>query len=174
MCCMIAADHHPLAVGQRVHVDLEGVFQEAVDQHRLARRGGSMASSTKPLQLRFVVDDRHRAPAQHERRPHQHRIADPRGDCARFLERTGDAVLRLRDVQLVEQLGEPLAVLGQVRWRRGDVPKIGTPAASSAAARLSGVCPPNCTITPIGCSRSTTFSTCSSVSGSKYSRSAVS
>ena len=27
---------------------------------------------------------------------------------------------------------------------------IGTPAASSALARLSGVCPPNCTITPVG------------------------
>src|SRR3546814_7324953 len=30
----------------------------------------------------------------------------------------------------------------------GDVPRIGIPSASSARARLSGVCPPNCTITP--------------------------
>src|SRR3546814_3520457 len=31
---------------------------------------------------------------------------------------------------------------------RSDVPRIGIPSASSARARLSGVCPPNCTITP--------------------------
>jgi hypothetical protein len=49
----------------------------------------------------------------------------------------------------------------------GGVPKIGTPAFSSATASFSGVCPPNCTITPKGCSRSTIASTSSIVSGSK-------
>ncbi len=32
----------------------------------------------------------------------------------------------------------------------GEVPMMGTPAAFSGSARFSGVCPPNCTITPIG------------------------
>ena len=41
-------------------------------------------------------------------------------------------------------------------------------------ARLMGVWPPNCTITPSGRSASMTLSTSSRVSGSKYSRSAVS
>jgi hypothetical protein len=41
-------------------------------------------------------------------------------------------------------------------------------------ASFSGVWPPNCTTTPTGCSRSTTAITSSAVSGSKYSRSAVS
>ena len=56
----------------------------------------------------------------------------------------------------------------------GEVPMIGTPAASSARASFSGVWPPNCTITPTGFSRSTISSTSSSVTGSKYSRSEVS
>ena len=51
---------------------------------------------------------------------------------------------------------------------------IGTPAASSARARFSGVWPPNWTITPIGSTRSQMFSTSSTVSGSKKSRSEVS
>ena len=66
------------------------------------------------------------------------------------------------------------------------VPMMGTPAATSPCARLSGVCPPNCTTQPITppersafsmpppLRRSTTLSTSSSVSGSKNSRSLVS
>jgi hypothetical protein len=49
----------------------------------------------------------------------------------------------------------------------GEVPRIGTPARCSGTASLSGVWPPNCTMTPKGCSLSTTFSTSSSVNGSK-------
>src|SRR3546814_5607490 len=48
---------------------------------------------------------------------------------------------------------------------------IGTPASSRPWASLSGVCPPNCTITPKGFSRATISSTSSRVSDSKYSRS---
>ena len=66
-----------------------------------------------------------------------------------------------------------LAVLARVD-RVGRVPRIGTPAASSPRVSLSGVCPPSCTITPSGCSRSTISSTSSSVSGSKYSLSEMS
>ena len=33
----------------------------------------------------------------------------------------------------------------------GEVPRIGTFASSSVLASLSGVCPPNCTITPAAC-----------------------
>ena len=44
---------------------------------------------------------------------------------------------------------------------------IGTPSRFSGSARLSGVWPPNCTITPSGFSVSQMLSTFSSVSGSK-------
>ncbi len=56
----------------------------------------------------------------------------------------------------------------------GEVPRIGTPAASSALASRSGVCPPSCTTTPRGRSQRTISSTSSSVSGSKYSLSEMS
>ena len=51
---------------------------------------------------------------------------------------------------------------------------IGAPAASKARANFSGVCPPYCTITPIGFSKSTISITSSNVTGSKYKRSEVS
>ena len=51
---------------------------------------------------------------------------------------------------------------------------MGTPSCSSGSANFSGVCPPSCTMTPIGFSRSTISSTSSSVSGSKYSLSEMS
>ena len=53
----------------------------------------------------------------------------------------------------------------------GDVPRIGMPASSSALASFSGVCPPNCTITPISVPFSFSLvrisRTSSAVSGSK-------
>jgi hypothetical protein len=53
----------------------------------------------------------------------------------------------------------------------GEVPRIGTSAASSARASLSGVWPPNCTITPCSVpfvrSCAMISSTSSAVSGSK-------
>ena len=56
----------------------------------------------------------------------------------------------------------------------GLVPMMGTPARSRPTARLSGVWPPSCTMTPSGCSRSTMAITSSCVRGSKYSLSEVS
>jgi len=60
----------------------------------------------------------------------------------------------------------------------GEVPRIGTLAASRARASFSGVWPPNCTITPCKLpfcrSVSMISSTSSDVSGSKYNLSAVS
>ena len=43
--CSITPPDHPLAVGDRVDVDLDGVFQELVDQHRLVPGMTSKASS---------------------------------------------------------------------------------------------------------------------------------
>jgi hypothetical protein len=49
----------------------------------------------------------------------------------------------------------------------GEVPMMGTPAASRSRASFSGVWPPYWTMTPKGRSTSTISSTSSSVSGSK-------
>ena len=53
-------------------------------------------------------------------------------------------------------------------------PIIFIPHLANGPAKLIAVCPPNCTITPSGCSRSITFKTSSKVKGSKYNLSEVS
>ena len=47
ICSMTPADDHLLAVADGVDVDFDGVFQELVDQHRLALGDASKASATK-------------------------------------------------------------------------------------------------------------------------------
>ena len=76
-----AADVDLGAVAQRVDVDLDGVLEEPVDEHRMLGRefGGAGDVAAQGL---LVVDDLHAAPAQHVGRPHQHRVADVGGDRA--------------------------------------------------------------------------------------------
>ena len=72
------------------------------------------------VELLRPVDHLHRPPAKHVARTQQHRIADPLGDRDRLVAAAGKAVGRLLQAQLVDQLGEALAVLGQVdAVRRG-------------------------------------------------------
>ena len=61
-----------------------------------------------------VEHDLHRAPAEHVRRPDQHREAESLGDRARRLGRGRDAARRLRDAEVLAQLLEALAVFGEV------------------------------------------------------------
>jgi len=83
-CVHDAADHHALAVADRVHVDLGGVGEEAVHQHRMF--GRSIHRDAHVFAQRAdLVDDHHRTPAEHVRRPHEHRIADPLGDPFGFV-----------------------------------------------------------------------------------------
>ena len=143
-----AANDHVLAVGDGVHVHFGGVFQEAVDQHRLAL-GDDEGRRHEALELARIVADFHRPAAQHEARPHQHRIADLGHLDAGLGHVAGNAVCRLLEVQSLEHVGELLAVLGvfdRVDARADDRhARIG-----KRRARFSGVCPPNCTITPSG------------------------
>jgi hypothetical protein len=70
-----AADHHLLAVGQRIDVDLGGVVEEAVEQHR--RLVGDLDRLAHvALEVLLLVHDLHRAAAQHVGRPHHQRVAD--------------------------------------------------------------------------------------------------
>ena len=106
-----AADDHLLAVGDGVDVDFGGVFQEAVDQHRLAL-GDHEGRGHETLELAGIVADFHRPAAQHEARPHEHRIADLGHFDAGLGHVPRDAVGRLLEVQPLQHLGELLAVLG--------------------------------------------------------------
>ena len=116
--------HHPaevqlFAVVEGVDVDLYGVLQEAVHQHRMLRcHLGGMGDV--PGQAGLVIDDLHAAPAQHIRGAHQHGVSDAVGYPLRVLEADGGAVLRRDQLRALQHLIELAAVLGQVdRLRAG-------------------------------------------------------
>ena len=136
------ADHDVAAVADRVDVDLDRVLDEAVDQRvRRDRRGAHVV---------LVVADAHGAAAEHVARAHEHRVADALGRLDGAVGVVRDAPGRRLEAELAEQVAEALPVLGQVDRARAACRGCGTPAASRPSARRSGVCPPNCTTTPIG------------------------
>ena len=107
-----AADHDRaiLGVGNAVHIHLGGVFQKFIHQHRPLRRRLHRVLHVM-AQLVIRIHNLHRAPAEHEGRPHEHGIAQFLRLGHRFLFVGGQAVRRLRDVQLVQHGGKHLAIL---------------------------------------------------------------
>jgi hypothetical protein len=72
------------------------------------------------LELVLAVEDEHAAAAQHERRPHQHRVTDLGRRADRLGFRQGDAIRRLPELHLVEHRREELPVLRDLdALRRG-------------------------------------------------------
>ena len=165
-----AAEEELLAVEERVHVDLDRVVEEPVDEHRVLRAdlGGPHDVA---LERGVVVHDLHAAAAEDVGRPHQHRVADLVGDLLGVGERRGHARTSARAARPRART-RPNAPRSSARWMAaGEVPTMGTPASSRPCASPSGVCPPSWQITPaIGPafdSACTISSTSSSVSGSK-------
>ena len=117
-----AGDEGVLAVGEAIDVDFGGVRQIAVDQQRALLGDHQFARPVEiageprhvTVELGAVAHDLHGASAQHVRRPDHHRIADLVGDGARRAGRGGDAVLRLAQLEFVEQLLEAVAVFGEI------------------------------------------------------------
>jgi hypothetical protein len=160
-----ASHHHALAVGQGIYVYFIGILNELVDEHRVARRNAGRFGQ-KGAQGIIVVGDGHGATTENEGRPYQHRIANLVHHLQRLLHRVGQPPGRMINLQPVQQLAKSAAIFGQVNAVGRRTPD-GTPRRPSPAVRLIGVWPPNCTITPSGCSKSTMLSTSSRVSGSK-------
>ncbi len=106
-------------VGDAIHVHLGGVLQKFVHEHRAFGRGFDGKTHVM-LQLGVGINNLHRAPAEHEGRADQDRIAQFLGRGERFLDVRGQAVGRLGNFQLVEHRGEELAVFGDFdALRRG-------------------------------------------------------
>ena len=109
-------------VADGVDVDLGGVLEEAVDEHRaLGRQATFLAQAAEPgerghggAEAVVVVDDLHGPTAEHVGGPHQHRVADPLDDGERRLDGRGGAPGRLGDLELGAQGVPALAILGQV------------------------------------------------------------
>ena len=117
-----ARDIGVLAVAQAVDIDLDGARQIGVEQKRvLAEQRVDLAGLVVGiflldvlrhqaghgveqigLQHALVVDDLHGAAAEHIGRAHHQREAELAGHGARLLDRIGDAVLRLRKVELTQ------------------------------------------------------------------------
>ncbi len=140
------ADVHVGAVAQRVDVDLDGVVEEAVDEHG-AVVGDLGGVGDVGLERLLVVDDLHAATTEHVGRAHQHRVSDAGGDLARTLEGGGRAVLRGRQVGLLEHAPELTAIFREVDGLgRGTDDR--HPGGFRRRARPSGVWPPSWTMTP--------------------------
>src|SRR5436309_8208147 len=104
--------HHSLPVPQRVYVDLAGVLEEAVHEHGMLRRSVDRVTHVS-LKVRFIVDDRHRAAAEHVGRADENRVADAGRDVFGFLERYRRAAPRLGDVERGEKRAETRAICGE-------------------------------------------------------------
>ncbi len=129
-----AGDIDVCAVGQAVDVHLYGVAEIAVEQQRvLAEQGVDLAGlvvrvalldilgyqfrnrvEQVRLQLAFGMQDLHGAAAKHVGRAHDQREADFGGDEAGLLDRVGDAIVRLIEIELHQKLLEAVAVFGKV------------------------------------------------------------
>ncbi len=166
-----AADPDVGAVAERVDVDLDRLLEEAVQVDLACAEPAGAAEVVGEALLR--VDDLHRAATEHVRRAREQREPDGLRDDERILAGGRRGVRRRDEPKAIEELTErPRSSARSMASTL--VPRIGTPASCRPAASLSGVCPPNWTMTPSGCSISTIASTSSSVSGSKYRRVEVS
>ena len=108
-----AADQRAVAVTKAIDVDLDGVFEEAVEQHR-GVVGNLDRLAHVALEVGLLVDDLHRPPAQHVGGAHHQGIADLLGQQHRLSGGTGGAVVGLAQPQRLQQPLEAFAVLGGV------------------------------------------------------------
>ena len=119
MCCMTP----PMT--QRVPSEIASTSASKASSRKLSISTGCSGATRAARrevapERRVVVDDLHRAAAEHVGRAHQHRIAHARGHGDRLLDRERHAVRRLGDAQLAGDRLEAPAVLREVdRLGRG-------------------------------------------------------
>ena len=70
-----AADDRPRAIAEAIDVDFGRVFEELIDQHRLARRHIDRVFHVA-FECFIGIHDLHRATAENEAGSHDHRVAD--------------------------------------------------------------------------------------------------
>ena len=104
------ADDCRLSVRHAVDVELDGVGEELVDEDRTPLRYLHRLLDVFPEAL-LVVDDRHAASSEDERRTHEDGIADLLRDPDRVAHRVRDAARRLLHADFVHKRAEEVAVL---------------------------------------------------------------
>ena len=116
-----AADQSRLAIGNGIDIDFDRVFQELVDQDRMAGRSVNGFFHVESQRL-FVVANLHRATTEHVAGANQNWISDSLSDrsCA-FKVRSG-SVRWLQQTGLVEDRLKALPIFGRVDhvWASAD------------------------------------------------------
>ena len=105
------ADESHLTITQAVHITLNGVVEEPVEQHgRIVAHLDGLAHVA--LEVALLVHDFHRTATQHVARTHHQRIPQRCSFFQRLGLGTGGGVGRLAQTQLVQQFLETLTVFG--------------------------------------------------------------
>ena len=129
-----------------VDVDLGGVGEETVDQHRaLGREAAFLAEAAeageflhRPREVVAIVDDLHRPAPEHVARSDQYGEADVVGDRQGLFEIDRRAAGRLRDLQVVADRVPTLSVLcGVDRVGRGACDEFGRYQSGQLQRRLT-------------------------------------
>ncbi|CAI8317830.1 MAG: Uncharacterised protein [Rhodospirillaceae bacterium] len=102
-----------IAVADGVDIDLDGVAQVAVDQHRVVA-GNLDGLGHVAAQADCVVDDLHAPATQHVRRTQQDRITDGLSHRLNVFRRAAEAVGRLLQADVVEQPLEAFTILSKI------------------------------------------------------------
>jgi hypothetical protein len=104
-------DDHVIAIGDRIDIDLDGIFEESIDQDRLAL-GDDKGFGDKPIELGVVVADFHGSATEDKAGSDQAGKTDFLYFGSGLLHVSSDAVCRLFEMQFLDELLEFLAVFG--------------------------------------------------------------
>src|SRR5712692_7031983 len=104
-----AGDEDVLLIGEGIHIDFGGVFEETVDQDWAILREGHRLTHVLADGV-LIVGDYHGSAPEHVAGPDEHGIAKPAGDFASLIGAGGRAVRWRGNPQVVEKRSEELSV----------------------------------------------------------------
>ena len=106
-----AGNDHIFSIADAVDVNLNGIFEESVDQHRLSLCNGKGLGNV-PFKLDIVVANLHRPATKHKAGTHQRGIPNSRNLPAGLLQCPRNATGRLLELQTIEELAKFFSIFG--------------------------------------------------------------
>ena len=113
-----SADDYVFAVGERVYVYFNCVFEEMIDEHRAVLRILDCLFHVADDSF-FIVGNDHGASAENVGGTHQHWVSNSIGTRDGFFDRGCHGARRLRDIEFVKQFAEAFAIFSEIDmlWR---------------------------------------------------------
>ena len=105
-----AGDDDIGSISDRIDINLGGILQKSVNQHRLPLGNGKSLCDVS-FELRRVIADFHSATTENEARSHQRWKTDFGTDLSGLFHGSSDAVGRLFQVQSLQELLKLFAIL---------------------------------------------------------------